>query len=419
MAAPFRILSLDGGGPWSLIQARTLGKIFTPDMPGRDLLSHFDLVVSNSGGAVVIAGLLANMSPRSIETDCFASQARLHEIFQKTEPAQDPVASAARGLGLDFYEYRTAAKLAALRDVLGAAADIMIPELPSLFAAHQKAPKFIFTAFGYDRLREVHFRSDPTSPAANDSTDAPLTLAEAVDASSTAPLLYFDAPAVTGAGTGMVRFWDGGVGGYNNPVLLGVAEALSYGIARNSIQVITIGSATVMQPIASEFPHADPALTRPTPVYTIVRDIAKIARAIVDDPPDAASLHAYLLLGRPPPPRVGGMVQPQGTLDFVRFNPMVRPHLDAGQWQAPRSFQGNDWTTLRDLGLVCIRPDQIALLQKLTDCWMASDPADIPNQPVRMSWPSFTCELGFNLFNEALVVARGMLGLDGDGTPIA
>jgi uncharacterized protein len=70
----FRILSLDGGGPWSLIQARTLGRIFSPDMAGRDLLSHFDLVISNSGGAVVIAGLLADMTPRSIETNCFADQ---------------------------------------------------------------------------------------------------------------------------------------------------------------------------------------------------------------------------------------------------------------------------------------------------------------------------------------------------------
>jgi uncharacterized protein len=408
MANPFRILSLDGGGPWSLIQARTLGAIFAPDMPGRELLSHFDLVISNSGGAVVVAGLLANMTTESIVTSCFANQARLHQIFMKTTPTADPVADILRPLGLDFYEYSTVAKLAALRDVLGTVADTHIPDLPSLFPQGLTAPKFIFTAFGYDRLREVHFRSDPASPAASDTHDAPLTLAEAVHASSNAPLLYFDAPAIVGVGTGSVRFWDGGVGGYNNPVLQGVVEAIAYGVPRETIQVISLGSGTVMQPLASEFPNADPALVRATPGYSLARDVNKIAGAIIDDPPDAASLHAYLLLGRPLPPRVGGVVQSQGTAGFVRFSPLIRPHLVNGAWQAPRNFQGTDWTTLSELELICIEPAQIALLQKLTDCWMASDPLDIPNQPVRLTWPTFACELGCDSFADALAVAQGM-----------
>ncbi len=406
MAAPFRILSLDGGGPWSLIEARTLGAIFAPDMAGREVLSHFDLVICNSGGAVVVAGLLADMTPQAIETDCFANQQRLHQIFMQTTLSEDPGAAVLRPLGIDFYEYSTVAKRAALRAVLGAVGDMTIPQLPTLFTGGQTAPKFIFTAFGYDRLRQQFFRSDPNSPAASDTHDAPLTLAEAVDASSTAPLLYFDAPAIVGAGTGMIRYWDGGVGGYNNPVLQGVVEALAYGAAREDIQVITLGSGTVMQPLKSEFPDADPALVRDTPDYTVVRDIAKLSGAITDDPPDAASLHAYVLLGRPLPPRVGGVVQPQGTAGFVRFSPVIRPHLENGVWQAPRSFQGQAWTTVSNLELICIEPAQIELLQALTAAWMASDPLDIPNQPVRLSWPDFTCELGFASFVDALAVAK-------------
>jgi uncharacterized protein len=408
MAKPFRILSLDGGGPWSLIQARTLGEIFAPDLPGRELLSRFDLVVCNSGGAVVVGGLLANMTPQSIETDYFANQTQLHQIFEKTTPTEDLAAKALAVFGMNFYVYSTAAKLAALRNALGTAGATHIPDLPSLFSAGMTAPKFIFTAFGYDRLREVHFRSDRASPAAADTSDAPLTLAEAVNASSTAPLLYFDAPAVAGVGTKSVRFWDGGVGGYNNPVLLGVLEAIAYGVPRDTIQVISLGSGTVMQPVASEFPGADPALVRATPDYSLVTDLNKISGAIVDDPPDAASLHAYLALGRPLPPRVGGVVQAQGTTNFVRFSPLIRPHLVNNVWQAPRSFQGADWTTLSQLELVCIEPAQIAMLQKLTACWMASDPLDIQNQPVRLTWPSFACELGYASFVEALAVAQGM-----------
>jgi hypothetical protein len=75
-------------------------------------------------------------------------------------------------------------------------------------------------------------------------------------------------------------------------------------------------------------------------------------------------------------------------------------------WQAPRSFQGTAWTKLSNLELICIDPDQIALLQKLTECWMASDPLDIPNQPVRLTWPDFTCELGRASLADALAVAK-------------
>ena len=418
MSNPFRILSLDGGGPWSLIQARTLAAIFRPDMPGRELLSRFDLVISNSGGAVVVAGLLANMTAQSIEIDCFANQVRLHEIFKKTTPTEDPAAAALRPFGLEFYEYSTEAKFVALHDLLGAVAEIRIPDLPSLFPSDLIAPKFIFTAFGYDRLREQHFRSDVASPAASETHDAPRTLTEAVHASSTAPLLYFDAPAVAGTGPRQVRFWDGAVGGYNNPVLQGVAEAIAYGIPRETIQVISLGSGTVMRPLASEFPDADPSLVRATPGYTLMGDLTKIASAILDDPPDAASLHAYLLLGRPLPTRVGGVVQSQGTAGFVRFNPLIRPHLVNGVWQAPRNFQGADWTTLSELELICIEPAQIELLQKLTACWMASDPLDIPNQPVRLTWPTFACELGNASFVEALAVAQGMFNAPADN-PVA
>ena len=46
------------------------------------------------------------------------------------------------------------------------------------------------------------------------------------------------------------------------------------------------------------------------------------------------------------------------------------------------------------------------MIQKLAAAWMASDPADIPNQPVRMGYPYFGCELGHASFAEALAVAQ-------------
>lgn len=403
----FKILSLDGGGPWSLIQARALGAVFGADALGLDLLSHFDLVACNSGGSVVVAGLLAGMTPRQIEDDCFANQARLHQIFDRSRSPLGHIDQIAVDLfGIGIYQYSTAGKLATLRNILGQVGDLPVPQLHGLFAGRSGAPKFVFTAFGYDRLREVHFRSDLASPAARQDAMAPVTLAEAVNASSSAPILYFDAPATIGVGAGRERFWDGAIGGYNNPVLLAVTEALAYGTPPSDIQVLSIGTGTVLQPLASQFPNAQPDLTKPCPDYGLTNDIKRIASSILDDPPDAASLIAYIAMRQVLPPRVGGAVQPQGSANFVRMNPVIRPIWSGEDWLYPTSFSGNDWRAIRDLELVAIKPEQIAMIQKLAQVWMNSDPNDIQNQPVRMSYPFFTCELGHSSFAEALEVSK-------------
>jgi len=69
----FKILSLDGGGPWSLIQARGLGAVLGKDTPGLAVLANFDFVTCNSGGSLVVAGL----TPSQIENECFADHQRL------------------------------------------------------------------------------------------------------------------------------------------------------------------------------------------------------------------------------------------------------------------------------------------------------------------------------------------------------
>ena len=55
MSTKFRILSLDGGGSWALIQVRALQAIYgDPDKKGHEILSDFDMVAANSGGSIMI-----------------------------------------------------------------------------------------------------------------------------------------------------------------------------------------------------------------------------------------------------------------------------------------------------------------------------------------------------------------------------
>src|SRR4051812_36708111 len=57
----YRILSLDGGGSWALIQVKALMRIFPEATTGHDVLRNFHLVAANSGGSIVAAGLAADL----------------------------------------------------------------------------------------------------------------------------------------------------------------------------------------------------------------------------------------------------------------------------------------------------------------------------------------------------------------------
>lgn len=57
----YRILSLDGGGSWALIQVRALMHIHGKNTRGHKVLSNYDLVAANSGGSIVLAGLIEDL----------------------------------------------------------------------------------------------------------------------------------------------------------------------------------------------------------------------------------------------------------------------------------------------------------------------------------------------------------------------
>lgn len=56
----YRILSLDGGGSWALLQVLALREIYGSEKRGRDVLADFDLVAANSGGSLTLGGLLTD-----------------------------------------------------------------------------------------------------------------------------------------------------------------------------------------------------------------------------------------------------------------------------------------------------------------------------------------------------------------------
>jgi len=58
----YRILSLDGGGSWALIQVRALIELYGRDKAGNEILRDFDMVAANSGGSRVLGGLVESVT---------------------------------------------------------------------------------------------------------------------------------------------------------------------------------------------------------------------------------------------------------------------------------------------------------------------------------------------------------------------
>ena len=80
----YRILSLDGGGPWALIEVKALIALYgSPNITGHEVLSDFNLVAANSGGNIVLGGLVENLTLGRL-LDYFQDEAKRKSIFSPT-----------------------------------------------------------------------------------------------------------------------------------------------------------------------------------------------------------------------------------------------------------------------------------------------------------------------------------------------
>ena len=396
----YRLLSLDGGGSWSIIQVRTLQALFGATARGHEVARNFDLIAANSGGSIVAAGLAANFTLDRI-LELFESAAKRESVFVKLPWYRNVVFRAAGAAP----KYSAAAKLPGLRAAFAPqdAGELDLRAL-SLPAVHQQiagGPHWLVAAFDYDRLRATFFRSNPASAAAaGGPSPAPAPFIEAVHASTNAPVLFFDAPAEISDGC---RYWDGAVGGYNNPVLAAVTEALANGVPAGAISAISIGSGGTFLPREGA-PGTPPALLLSRDKPAIVGDLRRMASSILDDPPDAASFVAHVVLGGRTLYAPGAPPIPS---PIVRLNPLIQPVRSGpdAPWAYPSGITADQFGKLKDLQLDAVEPDEVALVDTLCSAWM-NDAA--PNQPIRAD-RALAVEIGDARYSDALAAARDIL----------
>jgi uncharacterized protein len=386
----YRILSLDGGGTWALIQLKALIALYGETTPGRTVLQNFDLVAANSGGSIVLGELLEDRK-LSDSLGFFLDQAQRKSVFSPSRSLGDRLLHDVVGIGP---KYSAENKLPALEHALPNQGVLPLTQVAAGLrrAGAGEDLHVLITGFDYDVNRSSFFRSSQTkSPTWGTGEVTDVTLAEAIHASSNAPVNYFDAPATFPDHPG--RYWDGAIAGCNNPVLAAVTEAIGRGQSPNNIVALSIGTASVVLPPAQPGQPSSPF------VQTVIKsgletDLRKLAMSIIDDPPDIATFIAHVMTGSG-----SGLSNPGADSRIVRMNPLVSPVQKDGVWKAPGTMTAAQFTYLAKMDLDAIEQAQVDAISKYADLWLQNV---APNQPIRMNGQTLARELGQSKFSEAV-----------------
>ncbi len=428
---PYKILSLDGGGSWALIQARVLLDIYG-NVRGHALLGKFDMAIANSGGSLVLACLCNNMHLQEIV-----------DVFEKKENREKAFSSLTLGEKLEWKNfsaflrslfskfpgplYSTGRKINGIREILTAhdelfrtgqinqpIVDTFLKDIPAIMG-HPRL-KLVIVGFDYFRQRGNFFRSDTNSltDQFNKGRHFNITLGHAIHASSNAPVNYFNEPAKVNLDLFQKNeqrtswYWDGAVAGFNNPVLAGLVEAVTngHGKTMDDFRILSIGTGLTRKAILADHNFSTSEeerelhrknLRNPLAVtdsnFRPLDDIAKISKSIVSDPPDSATFIAYSFLD----PRLDNK-----SSNLVRINPCVSPELSSeGIYEVPSAYKGfeDDFLQLINLDMDAVKDSEIRLISALCNHFLASG-SRMPNQLIRGEAGKGTI-LGYETYGKA------------------
>lgn len=379
----FRILSLDGGGTWALIQVMVLQRLFGPNARGHEVLTHFDLVTGNSGGSIVAACLFADMPLQEV-----------YKLFND-EQHRKQIFTPHNWKFLGFYKYKTDPKLSAL---LRASNDALALRMD---AGHYPC-KLVIPAYDYQRNRARMFRTY-ANPASAYNAASEVRLVDAVHASTNAPIAYFNAPAkVTesyGRGQRTDEYWDGAMAGFNNPCLAGIVEALNLGIAQDKIDVVSLGTTNKHLPLYHDLGTAPVPYTE-RKAYGLIDDVVKGALTVLKEPPLWAVYTAHTLL--------------KNTGTFIRVNPMIAPYSiaqpgDQYTYQLPAVYAQDStaWQELLDLDLDAVKETEVAAIRRWAMHYFNNE---VRNEPVQFG-AGLTTRIGHPHWQDAEAAVRALLHL--------
>ncbi len=389
----YRILSLDGGGAWALIEVRALIALYDERTTGHEVLADFDLVAANSGGSLVLGGLVENLRLGDL-IGYFQDEGKRKSIFSPSSSWGDRALRDLTGIGP---KYSAENKLPAIQRLLPNRGNLILDE--AIAGVHRASypdnVHLLIIGFDYDRNRACFFRSATAAgPQWGQGDPASVTLAEAIHASTNAPVNYFDAPAAFPDRPR--RYWDGGVTGCNNPILAAVTEAIVKGQAPTDIVALSLGTGTVALPWPTAQDPANSPYVQAIGEPGLVADLRKLATSILDDPPDISSFLAHVMTGGS-----AGVPAPARSR-IVRMNPLMSPMGQPGNWRAPgpnnAPMTAAQFTYLTRLDMDAVEQPQVDAIDAFAELWLQGS---ISNQPLRMDGDTLALELGYGSFQDA------------------
>jgi hypothetical protein len=311
-------------------------------------------------------------------------------IFSPTTSFADKALEATLGFGP---KYSAAAKLAAFETLLPQTGNKQIEGITSTMTGFSGgALRLLIVGFDYDRNRASFFRSEAVDGVClGVFCPGTITLAEAMHASTNAPINYFDAPAIFPERP--ERYWDGGVSGFNNPVLAAVTEAIIRGVAPQNIAALSLGTGSVqLQPALPNAPSS--AFTQAPVTSNLLNDLTKMASAILDDPPDSASFIAHAMT------LADGKFAAPAVSRIVRASPLVAPVSQGGSLHAPGSMTPAQFQYLCNIGMDAVQQAEVTAIAAYADLWLAGT---APNQLIHSNANVPPYELGYHSFPQALL----------------
>ena len=375
----YKILSLDGGGSWAILQLLTLKERYKDELPelkGHFILQKFDMVIANSGGSIVLAALCANWTIDEALT-LFDEKETRESIFSKNtfkETFWPVFITKWFSLGPKYSSKR---KYEAFRKEV-------FPELHkipmNLLPAHigKNSLKLVVSTFDALNNRAKFFKSYSSDDDAHEYV--PIT--KAIHGSSNAPVQYFDFPAKIKADSNIWYYlWDGALGGFNNPIVAGIIEAFKLGVDMSKVAVISLGNGNKLMSKSQKetfYKHQSITIKERSKKWKVWRykyqfryfmdTVMNQAKTILFEPPDWANYVALIIMS----------MSKKENLEnrLIRLSPII--HIG-------ESDEDNTITLLNklyslDMDLTC--DDDIKIIKNCFDYWKAGK---IKNQPIEFN----------------------------------
>ncbi|WP_291967837.1 patatin-like phospholipase family protein [Maribacter sp.] len=370
----YKILSLDGGGSWAIMQLLTLKDRYG-NINGHQILNKFDLVIANSGGSIVLAALAEDYTiDKAISL--FKEEKNRAAIFHKNRFKDryfpvDYLGLFNAGFGP---KYSTKRKKEAFEHLFPQIDKIQMNELPKHIG--KNSLKIIVATYDALNNRAKFFKSFSNNPDTDDS----VRLTQAINASSNAPVQYFDFPARFKAQGSNIFYelWDGALGGFNNPILAGIIEAYKLGVDLKTIRVISLGTSNSLmsedakkdfwnwKQIALQFRRKKLRFSTWKPQLNFFKEtVLHQAKTILYQPPDTANYIAMMFLKAATGKDLNDHI--------IRLSPLI--HYDV---HTPKEIV----PLVKDLYLLDMDLTKDEEMDKLIACFMAWKNGYIYNQPI-------------------------------------